>query len=115
MSNLDDKLEEYIKRISEAEGREDWKKVIDICKEYINVLSILMDSTDNVPNKNHFIMIRSSIAVLGRVAKQALKQEKINKDVEEKTDSLRTDLNNVIGRIKRIEEAKGYDNPEKMR
>jgi len=34
---------------------------------------------------------------------------------DEEIDKIKSDLNNALGRIKRIEDAKGFDKPEKLR
>jgi len=114
MSSLGEQLDKYINRITDAEDKEEWRKVINLCKEYTNALNVLLEADDDPLNQKHYFIIRSSVAVVRRVASQALKQEKINKDVDKEMDKLRIDLNNALGRIKRIEEAKGFDNPEKM-
>ena len=108
MGDLGDKLDEYVKRITDAEDKEDWQKVIDICKEYSNVIDILMDSTDNIMDQKHYFIIRSTVAVLRRVSTQALKQDKINKDVDRR-------LNDAYVKINKLEKTREFDSPEKMR
>lgn len=103
MSGVSDKLQEYLDRIYEAEKEENWDKVIAICREYTNVIRILRESTNATAQKQHYTMIVSTISVLRRIAEQAQKQDKINKDVDRRLNDAYVKINNFEKRLDKIE------------
>ena len=107
MDDLGEKLDGYITKIKEAEDKEDWDLTLSRCKEYYEIIDTLMTNEVNPLSKNHYFVLKNATALLRRIITRAKTEDERFKKQEAR-------LNNLEGRIKRIEDAKGFDNAEKL-
>jgi len=101
------KLEDYVDRIKKAEDKEDWDRVLTLCKEYYQVLDTLVLQEKDPLTKNHYYTLTNVISLLRRITSHAKKGDERHEKQEAR-------LNNLESRIKRLEEARGFDQPDKL-
>jgi len=107
MSDLSKKIEEKLNNLFDNVGNTDHVKALKAYDDTILYLEGLAANADPVfkSSLGHTLLSIELAKQITNVAKQH----------DEEIDKLKADLNNALGRIKRLEEAKGFDNAEKMR
>jgi len=107
MDEIGAKLEGYVAKIKEAEDKEDWDRAITLCNEYYEVLDTLVLQEKDPLTHNHYYTLTSVVALLRRIITYA-------KKADERHEKQEARLNNLESRIKRLEEARGFDQPDKL-
>ena len=107
MSDTTEKMVEKIEALFKNIGKTDIVEGIKACND---VMLYLEGVATNTSPEGKSVITQLLLSL--ELAKQ---MSEIANEVNEENDKIRSDLNNVMGRLKRIEEAKGFDDSEKMR